>query len=52
MRTSLGVGVVVEKSFEGGREEMRKAGYGHLQIEALVKIIGMDDGQILFEGDR
>lgn len=44
-----GVGVVVEKSFEGGRELMRKAGYGDLQIEALAIITNMDNGQIVLE---
>jgi xanthine phosphoribosyltransferase len=45
--TIIGVGVVVEKTFEGGRELMRKNGYGGVQIEALAIITNMDDGQIV-----
>lgn len=43
----VGVGVVVEKSFEGGRTLMMKSGYQHIPIEALVTIISMDNGQII-----
>ncbi len=43
----VGVGVVVEKSFEGGRELMRQNGYSHLPIEALATIINMDNGRIV-----
>ncbi len=43
-----GVGVVVEKSFEGGRDLLRNTGYGDLQIEALATIISMNDGKIEF----
>jgi xanthine phosphoribosyltransferase len=43
----VGVGVVVEKSFEGGRDLMHKAGY-HVPIEALAVITNMDDGKIEF----
>jgi len=42
----VGVGAVVEKSFEGGRELMRQAGYA-IPIEALVTITNMDNGQII-----
>lgn len=42
-----GVGVVVEKSFEGGRALMLKHGYT-VPIESLVTIVNMDDGQIIF----
>lgn len=42
-----GVGVVVEKTFEGGREKMRDWGFGDVQIEALAVITSMDDGQIV-----
>lgn len=45
----VGVGVVVEKSFEGGRELMAKAGYGGIQIESLATITSMDNGQIIVE---
>lgn len=43
----VGVGVVVEKTFEGGREFMRSKGY-NMPIEALAVITGMDDGKIVF----
>jgi xanthine phosphoribosyltransferase len=42
----VGVGVVVEKSFENGRELMRKGGYGDLQVEALAVITAMENGTI------
>ncbi|MDL1901118.1 xanthine phosphoribosyltransferase [Anaerolineae bacterium CFX9] len=42
-----GVGVVVEKTFEGGRALMLKHGYT-VPIESLVTIVNMDDGQIIF----
>jgi xanthine phosphoribosyltransferase len=43
----VGVGVVVEKIFEGGREAMQRAGYNG-PIAALAVITSMDDGQIVF----
>ncbi len=43
----VGVGTVVEKSFEGGRELLLKAGYLHVPVEALVTIVNMDNGQIV-----
>ncbi|MBI5668245.1 MAG: xanthine phosphoribosyltransferase [Chloroflexi bacterium] len=43
----VGVGVVVEKTFEGGREQLCKAGYTG-PIEALAIITSMDNGQIVF----
>jgi xanthine phosphoribosyltransferase len=46
--TIVGVSVVVEKTFEGGRSIMAKGGFGHLPIEALATIISMDNGQIVF----
>ena len=45
-----GVAVVVEKTFEGGRNFMLEKGYT-MPIEALVQIISMDGGQILFAED-
>ncbi|PJF39751.1 MAG: xanthine phosphoribosyltransferase [Chloroflexi bacterium] len=42
----VGVGVVVEKSFEGGRERLKRAGYD-VPVEALAIITNMDDGQIV-----
>lgn len=44
----VGVGVVVEKSFEGGRSAMLKAGYSNIPIYALATITSMDDGKIEF----
>lgn len=43
----VGVGVVVEKTFEGGRNFMREKGYT-MPIEALAIITSMDDGKIVF----
>lgn len=45
--TVVGVGIVVEKSFEDGRNYMRKVGLGDLPIESLVVITSMDDGKII-----
>lgn len=42
----VGVGVVVEKSFEGGRDTMRQAGYD-IPIYALATITSMDGGKIV-----
>lgn len=44
----VGVGVVVEKSFEGGRDYMVTGGYASIPIHALVTISNMDDGKIEF----
>ena len=43
--TLVGIGAVIEKSFEGGREALRHHG---VPIEALVTITSMDDGRIVF----
>lgn len=43
----IGVGIVVEKTFEGGRNYMQEKGYT-MPIEALATIISMDDGKIVF----
>lgn len=43
--TLVGIGAVIEKSFEGGRQSL--AHYG-VPIEALVTITSMDDGRIDF----
>jgi xanthine phosphoribosyltransferase len=43
----VGVGVVVEKTFEGGRDFVRKAGFD-VPVEALAVITNMDDGKIVF----
>lgn len=47
----VGVGVVVEKTFEGGRNFMREKGYT-MPIEALAVITSMDDGKIVFADDK
>lgn len=44
--TLVGIGGVVEKSFEGGRELL--ASRYNVPIEALATIVSMDDGQIIF----
>jgi xanthine phosphoribosyltransferase len=44
----IGVGVVVEKSFENGREIMRNSGYD-IPIISLVNITSMDHGKIVIE---
>jgi xanthine phosphoribosyltransferase len=41
----VGIGALVEKSFEGGRDLLTPLG---LPIHALVTITNMDDGQIIF----
>ena len=41
----VGIGALIEKSFEGGREALRHL---NLQVESLVCISSMDDGQIIF----
>ena len=44
----VGVGVVVEKTFEGGRQTMQDAGF-HVPIYALATISSMEDGQIFID---
>jgi xanthine phosphoribosyltransferase len=44
--TYVGAGVVVEKTFEGGRDYMERQGFT-MQIESLVTITSMDDGKII-----
>ena len=41
----VGIGTLVEKVFEGGREKLSVLG---LPIESLVIITNMDDGKIVF----
>lgn len=43
----VGIGVVVEKTFEGGREIVSKAGFD-CPIRALATIVNMDNGKIVF----
>ena len=47
--TLVGVGAVIEKTFEGGRA-LLAAQYPDLPIETCVGIRSMDDGRIEFEG--
>jgi xanthine phosphoribosyltransferase len=44
--TLVGVGIVVEKTFEGGRDYMAKQGW-NVPIHTLVTITSMDDGKII-----
>ncbi|MEW6093075.1 MAG: xanthine phosphoribosyltransferase [Chloroflexota bacterium] len=42
----VGIGTLIEKSFEGGRETLASLG---VPIEALAVVRSMDDGQIIFD---
>lgn len=42
----VGIGALIEKSFEGGREALAHL---NVQIESLAAITSMDDGQIKFQ---
>jgi xanthine phosphoribosyltransferase len=44
--TLVGVGIVVEKTFEGGRDYMAKQGW-NVPIHTLVTITSMEDGKII-----
>lgn len=44
--TLVGVGIVVEKTFEGGRDYMAKQGW-NVPIHTLVTITSMEDGKIV-----
>ncbi|WP_248924954.1 xanthine phosphoribosyltransferase [Paenibacillus hamazuiensis] len=41
-----GMGIAVEKSFQSGGRSIREAG---IEVESLVKIASMENGQIMFE---
>ncbi len=41
----VGIGVLIEKRFEGGRDVLAPLG---VPIEALVTIVGMREGKIFF----
>jgi xanthine phosphoribosyltransferase len=43
--TIVGIGALIEKTFEGGRGALAYLG---VPIEALVQIVSMDNGQIIF----
>jgi xanthine phosphoribosyltransferase len=46
---AVGVGVVVEKRFEGGRQTLIEAGYADLPVYALATIISMEGHSIVLE---
>lgn len=46
--TLVGIGALIEKTFEGGRELLS---YLNVPIKALVPIASLDDGQIIFAED-
>lgn len=46
--TLVGIGALIEKTFEGGRDLLS---YLDVPVEALVKIDSLDDGQIIFAED-
>jgi xanthine phosphoribosyltransferase len=41
----VGIGALIEKTFEGGRDALKPLG---VPIEALARITAMEDGRILF----
>ena len=47
--TIVGIGALIEKTFEGGREALSSLG---IPIEALVQIISMEGDQIIFVQDE
>jgi len=47
--TIVGIGALIEKTFEGGRDALAPLG---LPVEALVQIISMESDQIIFAGDE
>ena len=46
--TLVGIGALIEKTFEGGRDLLS---YLDVPVEALVRIDSLDDGQIIFAED-
>ena len=46
--TVCGIGTLIEKTFEGGREALSNLG---VPIEALVQITSMDNGQLQFASE-
>jgi xanthine phosphoribosyltransferase len=44
----VGIGALIEKSFESGRETLNELG---VPIKSLVAVASMNDGQIIFEED-
>ncbi len=47
--TIVGIGTLIEKTFEGGREVLSRLG---IPIESLVQITSMDDDRIVFAADE
>ena len=47
--TIVGIGTLIEKTFEGGREVLSSLG---IPIEALVQIVAMEGDQIIFAQDE
>ncbi|MGF7047007.1 xanthine phosphoribosyltransferase [Paenibacillus sp. DS2015] len=45
----VGIGIVIEKSFQPGRRLLLEAGY---RVESLVRIAALDDGQVTFVEDH
>jgi xanthine phosphoribosyltransferase len=45
----IGIGTLIEKTFEGGRKSLAHLG---IPIESLVKITSMEGDQILFSSDE
>jgi xanthine phosphoribosyltransferase len=45
--TLVGIGAVIEKRFEGGREALADLG---VPVETLACIASMDNGKIVFDG--
>ena len=45
----VGIGIVIEKSFQPGRRRLLEAGY---QVEALARIKAFENGRILFADDN
>jgi len=42
----VGIGALIEKTFEGGRDVLKTLG---VPIESLARITAMEDGKIVFE---
>lgn len=45
----VGIGIVIEKSFQPGRQRLIEAGY---QVESLARIKAFEKGQIVFADDN
>lgn len=45
----VGIGIVIEKSFQPGRRLLLEAGY---RVESLVRIAALDDGEVTFVEDQ